>query len=991
MPSGPAVANYEIQVDLLGPLRIWVRGEDCTPSGRIRKAIVGLLALRSGRVVETETLLDHVWNGSPPPSARASLQMHITHIRRRFPIEGALATVDGGYRLEVAEDRVDAVRFAAAIRDGLDHLARGSFHRATEVLAAALSDWSEPPLPDLAHLEATHSDITELAALHHEAEIGHAAAMLESSGWSPEVATLEGLVERHPLDERAWRLLVLGHYRSGGQAAALDAFGRAEIVLDAELGVEPGPRLKEIERQILDQDLRLEPRLPREVELPGFTTPFVGRIETVRQLSKAILEQRLTTLIGTGGVGKTRLAVEAARRSADNFIDGAYFVGLESVDAPDLVGQAIAEGAAIDHSPPTRSPEKVIGGRSLLLVLDNCEHLIETVGETVARILRECPSLSIVATSRTPLGVMGEATWAVAPFELPERDSSIEELKQNESVVFFVESARRVVRDFDLSSGNAASLAGICHDLAGIPLALELAAAQCDVLAPGDLQRLLTSSGDVTGHDDRGRHSRHRSLDDTIDWSLGLLDPGHRDLFGRMAVFAGSVDGRAVAAVCGVDDDRRLTDSLRKLRQSSLITVDLDGDRAGYGQLPPVKQSAQRRMSAREWSDLRRAHATYFLGMAAEAAAQVGTPDGAERYGRIDSMIEEIRLALLTSHQTDPPAGLRAAVALVPYWQSQNRIAEGRQRIHAARTRAHGAAPEEIAAALKAEGTLAHAMSELPEAERLLGDALERYTHLGERASMAATLNNLGVVAVDSGQLELAIERYQRARDLFEREEHPRGLAATALNLGVVELQRERAEAARRWFQTALEGFRSIEDRAEEAHAMQRLADVAYFEGDLETAKTWLHSSRRLNVEIGLTEPIGRADWVLAEIALDSGQIEVARTLATRASREALSLRHHPWWTPGLLETAARIAANDEDRSLAAELVGAASCFRRVRQTSRPAMANPTYQAFFEELRQALGDTYQLAFARGETLSARQALSLVTQRFPDPRRRPGDD
>jgi DNA-binding SARP family transcriptional activator len=254
MLKRPSVVGHEIDIDLLGALQVWVDGRDCTPAGRIRRTVVGLLALRAGRIVVTETLIDQVWSGSPPASARPSLQMHITHIRRHLGVTGVITSPAGGYRLELAEDRVDARRFETQVRDGLAHLAADRFRRAADSLGTALTIWSEPPLPDLAHLEVTRGYLVELELLHHEAQIGRATALLQMAGSSPDVGALERLTQRHPLDERAWWLLAVGHYRAAGGAAALNTLDRARKTLFAELGIGPGPRLREVEAMIRAPD-----------------------------------------------------------------------------------------------------------------------------------------------------------------------------------------------------------------------------------------------------------------------------------------------------------------------------------------------------------------------------------------------------------------------------------------------------------------------------------------------------------------------------------------------------------------------------------------------------------------------------------------------------------------------------------------------------------------------------------------------------------------
>jgi predicted ATPase/DNA-binding SARP family transcriptional activator len=973
------VRDLDVEVRLLGPLQLWINGEDRAPAGRIRRTIIGLLALEAGRRLDPGTLIDRVWNGSSPPTAKASLQMHLSHLRKTAGLDDVLVTVPGGYRLEIDEESVDALRFTAAVREGRDHLAARRFSRSIAVLSAALKEWSDPPVPDLAHLEAAQAHVTELTILHQEAEIDLATARLEVDGRAPDLAELERLAELYPLDERAWRLLMVAYYRTGRQADALSAFRRASEVLGAELGIEPGQELRETEGLILERDPSLEPRAPQEIAIPAFTTPFLGRDESVRLLSKAILEQRLITLVGMGGVGKTRLAVETVRRSAGGFADGAFFVRFESIDDEDLVPGVIVDALSCEGADPATSLREVIGDRDILVVLDNCEHLVESVAAEVAGLLRSCVGLTILATSRTPLRVRGEMTWPVTPLDLPRAEDSIADLQQVESVRFFTEAARRVNRDFALTNANASSVSSLCRDLAGIPLALELAASSCDVLTPRDVHERLTGTSGLSERAEHGRPSRHHSLDDMVTWSLELLEATDRRLFERMAVFAGPVDRDALAAVCVEEDERLVEATVRRLAHSSLVTVDLTGAKAAYGQLPPLKQAAARRIHAEDWQGLERDHARYFLDLANSESGEAGSATERAWFEDVEAAIAEIRAALDFVRDHDPLEGLRAATKLAPYWHSRNKIVEGRHHISVLRARAAVAELGDIAAALKAEGTLAFAMSDLFEADRLLSEALDTYSRLDDRAQMAATLNNLGVIAVDTGDLGSALDRYTRARTIFEDVDDRNGLAATSLNLGVVELQRGNSESARTWFERALDEFRRIDNRTEEAHAMARLAYVAHFEGDIHTARTWIHAARGLYAEMGMTDAVARADWLLADVARAASEMDAASALAAHAAMSAMAQHHHAWWMPGLLETSAQIAAARLDQTLAARLVGAAASFRRRTGISKPAMAVAHYEAFVDDLREQMGADYAPALAAGESLSLEQALSLVDE------------
>lgn len=894
-----------------------------------------------------------------------------------------------GYLIGLSGNEFDIQEFTELVADASSKLENGQFQEASDLSSRAISMWRGRPFQELDEVDAARAERVRLTELSTVASSTLARALTLQGRVSESIAHLRAIVGENPFNEPMWEELIQAYYLAGRQVDALNAFKQAKQVLGEELGLEPGPRLRQLEEQVLLHDPALlsgaisannhSARARSKTTLPAFTTPFLGREKSVDRLAKVIKEQRLITVVGVGGLGKTRVSVEAARQTAPGFETGAQFITFESVDDPDLVLQTIA-GAISDQEVPTLEALAAwIGNKALLMVFDNCEHLTEAVAAAVVGLLRLCPHLTILATSRVPLDVAGETIWSLPPLDLPEDGASIAKLRRNESVVFFVEAARRVHPDFNLNATHGPSIARICQEMAGIPLALELAASHCDILTPGDLEQLLTEHGGAVSRTDHGRPSRHHSLDNTVAWSLGLLEPEDRRVFERMAVFSGSVDRVAIATICGRVGDGPLAESLRRLAHSSLVTVDVDGELASYGQLPPIKQAARRRVPAEQWDQLRLAHARYFIDIATSTSDHAGSPDERAWFDLLDGLIEEMRAAFEFARGADPNSGLQAAVSLVPYWHARNRVAEGRYHVGSLRAQADLTDDVDVARAIKAEGTLAFAMSELDDAEGLLLEAFEFFTQQESQNEMASTLNNLGAVAVDSGRLDAALDRFQDARTIFENTQHQRGLATTTLNMGIVELQMGNAETARGWFQQALDEFRRLGDRAEEANALERLCHVAHFEGNLEEARTWMNASRRISVELGIPARVGRADWLLAMIAMDADEPDLACELAVRSAGTARALRHHTWWTPQLLDTSAQIAATIGDPNLSMTLLGAASAFRRATGATRPAFAAESFEEFVNSMKEQFGPGFLAALAGGESISVDQALALISE------------
>lgn len=976
-----------VRFEALGPITVETEGG----SARLRPAqrrLLAILLLDVGRWVNTETLIDRMWGDSPPGNARGSLHVHLSSLRRQVP--DVIATASHGYRLELDGHSFDIHEFTDLVDQASAAVENEQFASAAELSSAALSLWRGLPYQELEEVDAARAERFRLEELRSAVEITNARALMRASRTTEAIAQLRSMVGDQPMNEAIWEELIHAYYLAGRQANALAAFAEVKEMLADELGLEPGPRLVDLEDRILVQDPTLtsgngRPSAQpdsiagvRVVALPRFTTPFVGREDAVRRLSKAMAEQRLITLVGVGGIGKTRLAVEAAGRFASEFPGGTSFVGLDGVEDARFVDAAIAE--AIDHRghPTPEALADTIGQNPRLLVIDNCEHLAGSVAATLLELLQRCSSLRIVTTSRVPLRVVGETVWQVPPLETPAEDAPVSELNHNESVVFFAEAARRVDQNFTIGADNADGVRRICRGLAGIPLALELAASRCDVLTATDLAATLDQ--DHVVRDEHGRPSRHSSLDQMVEWSVGLLEPLDRRLFERLSVFAGAADRRAIAAVCGVEGTQ-LTDSLQRLARSSLITVDLTGRTAHFAQLPPIREAAARRVPADTSESLEKAHTAHYLTLATDAAPGPGSEAEHEWFDRLDSAIEDIRAAFDHAQVADPLAGLVAATNMLPFWYRRNRVPEGTHHLRTFRDLADNAREEHLAAAIKAEGTLAYVESDLAGARRLLLDALSRFAALDDAAGVGATLNNLGGVAVDSGDLEEALAQYQQARQTFEQLDDRRGLAVTSLNIGVVELQREQSTSAREWFLRALDEFRRLGDRAEEAHALERIAHVAYYEGDLGEAKEWMHASRAIYLDLGLTDAVARSDWLLAGIARDGGDTVAAADLAAEAAATVRAIDHRSWWVPSLLETSAYIAHAGRETALAAVLAGAASAFRRHTGTARPAFATDAHTEFVRSIRDHLGPSYSALTARGEAMTVDQALELVAEQL----------
>lgn len=945
----------ELDIAVLGELEVRVGDHDRTPRGRMPRAVFSLLVARLGSPMSTDALIEAVWNGSPPKSARSSLRVHISRIREAIDRPELLVTGERGYRLQTDPHAVDAYRFERGVREGRRMLEARNHRTAERVLRGALQEWRGDPYADAATLDAIQPEVARLEALKRAAEVHLAEAGMELAGSSCDIAALEMLVHRDPLDERRWGLLMKGLYRNGRQADALDAFRRASATLGEALGLEPGPDLRELEEQILLHDPALQPiDATQTITLPGFATSLVGRSETASTVAKRLVEHRLLTVTGLGGIGKTRLAVAAAQAALADHADGAVFVALDPVTDAALVPDAIGAHLGLPSvGNPTEALVRHLRDREIVLVLDNCEHVLDEVAELVNTLMSACPRVGFLCTSRVPLGLSAETLFPVSPLDVPPRDlefATPAELLQYESIALFCERARLAHAEFTLDAESGPVVAEVVRRLAGIPLSIEIAAAKCDLLTPTDILDRL----DVTPHrmvaDDRDRAERHRSMADAVAWSLDLLDEGAQELFRRMAVFVGPVETDALEVVCSDEslDATAMHPSLTALARASLITVDLSADRARYSQLPPLRAVAGE-LLGRDMMRFRQRHLEHFATIAEEEAHYAGGPDEAASFDRLTAVLDELRAALGHAAQHDQNVGRHMCIDLGTFWIRTGRTAEGRGWV--SRFLEHGAPVPWVEAAVQhLAGSLALVEQDLGSADEALSAALELRRHLETPRELGMTLSNLGGVANGRGEYERAEALFEEAHDVFAAIPFDRGAAAAQLNLGLVLLNLGSVEAAAEKLERAVDGFRRVGDRSEEAHALMRLGYALSEVGDVARAEACRQAAHEVFVELGRPPDVAYSHMVLAHHYFENGDLDRARRHGFSSARLILDEEIQRWWVPGLVELAAAIATAVGDAVQGARLFGCAGAFRRAHDVPVP----DANRAFHDETRRVI-------------------------------------
>ncbi|GLZ07718.1 SARP family transcriptional regulator [Actinomadura sp. NBRC 104412] len=701
-----------MRIGILGPLDVRdPSGRPVEISGPRLRALLVRLALEPGRSVQPGRLLDDLWDGAPPAGGGNALQALVSRLRAATG-PGLIEHGPAGYRLAVDPADVDAVAFERAVAAA--RTLESPSARAEE-LRRVLALWRGPALDGFADapFAAGHSARLEelrLTAIEDRVD----AELAAGADVAPLVPELEALADAHPLRERLRAQLMRALYAAGRQADALSVYEETRQALADHLGVDPSPELASVHLSILRQDVPERPAEPatgraRLTNLPAQFTSFVGREEESARLDKLLRESRLVMLTGPGGAGKTRLAAEAAGRAVQDMPDGVWFVALAPV-ADEGDGERVAQAAltALDIKETVRPGEThsltrpldrladVLAPRRMILVLDNCEHLIEGAATVAGRILADAPWVRILATSREPLGITGESLCPVPSLALPPADADAAEALHYDSVRLFADRAAAVRPGFAVDEETVPHVVEICRALDGIPLAIELAAARLRSLTPaqvadrlGDRFRLLTGGS-------RTALPRHRTLRAVVDWSWDLLDDRERAVLRRLSVFAGGASPDAVTAVCGtgLPEDPPVIDVIAALVDKSLVMAEGTAD-VRYRLLETVRvYAAQRLAEAGETRRIGAAHAAYFLDLAERAEPELRRADQIRWTERLDTERGNWQAALRFAIDTgDAATGLRFISALFWYWLVRDQEVESGGWARAVRDIAGGTAP----------------------------------------------------------------------------------------------------------------------------------------------------------------------------------------------------------------------------------------------------------------------------------------------------------
>ena len=814
-------------------------------------------------------------------------------------------------------------------------------------------------------------------------------------------------VAKEPALEEAHAGLMRLYALSGREGEALAQYERLRATLSKGLGLRPSTATKRLRDEIASGEFpstlasltgaSRENRSGRSSghNLPAPRTSFVGREREMLEVKRALAMTRLLTLTGAGGSGKTRLALEVARDLLGAYPDGVWLVELAGLSEGTLVSAAVAGVLGVQEragQPLTDTIGEVLRGKRMLLVLDNCEHLVEEAASLVDAVLDSCPDLRILATSREALGVAGEVRWTVPALSVPGSGSpsAMEELEGYESARLFAERASERRPGFALHSGNAVAVAEICRSLDGIPLAIELAAARTGALAVEEISGRLTDSLELLTDGGRTRSPRQRTLRGALDWSYELLGEEERKLFRRLSVFAGGWT-LAAAEVVGAGkglDGSRIIELLSQLVDKSLAKIEVTGEGVRYEFLEPIRQYAREKLGqSGEAEAVRRRHAAFFLALAEEAEPELRRREQVAWLRRLDDEHDNLRAVLTWSlDREDAELGLRLAGSLTEFWVVRGHYTDGRRWLKEVLAKDTAASTPARAKALLGAGRLMQMHGDDKQAELTTTAGLKLYRELEDRMGISRSLIVLGDVILDQGDLARAKPLLEKGLALSHELGDDDTLARGLLSLGWLAWDRGDIERGKSLLEEGLRISRQIGDINRICDGLTDLGFAAMIQGDYEWATALTEEGLALSRESGNRTHTIYLLCNLGTIALEQGDHERAASLL----KESLELNRDledKRIVAELIEGIAGVAGAYGEAVRAARLYGAAEALREAIGVPVPAADRPRYERHMAVASSLIdGEVWSEEWAKGKTMELRQAIeyTLYEEERPAP-------
>ncbi|MGB6456073.1 MAG: BTAD domain-containing putative transcriptional regulator, partial [Streptosporangiaceae bacterium] len=883
-----------MQIGMLGSFEL--RSDDGVladvPGARLRALLIAL-ALEPGHTVPKATLVEWIWGEHPPSGAANALQRLVSRLRKALP-PGLVEGQPDGYRLRVEPDAVDAVRFERLVGQAR----ADDDSRRVRLLRDALALWRGAAMQDVGLQDSAALDaaVTRLEGLRLTAMEDRFDAEISLGHGAELVTELTDLVAAHPLRERLVAALMHALVATGRDTEALLVYQRTREALADALGVDPSPELSALHVALLRGELRRREE-SRNTNLRAELTSFVGRDADVAAVRDLIAGHRLCTLIGPGGAGKTRLATETARTLLGDLPDGAWLVELAGIGASGDVTQSTLgalglRDALLGGAPNSEPMDRLVTAireRETLLILDNCEHVIESAAAFAHRVLGECQRLRILATSREPLGITGEALWHVEPLALPERDASPADIESAQAVQLLQDRARAVRRDLATDASALSAMARVCRTLDGMPLAIELAAARLRTMSLEQLAHRLDDRFSLLTGGSRAALPRHRTLRAVVDWSWELLTDAEQMVLRRLAVFSGGASLTAAGQVCVGDavKQEQVLELLTALTEKSLLVTDGDGA-PRYRMLDTIREYARHRLAETGESDLaRHAHLGYFTELTETADPHLRRAEQLDWLATLEAEHDNIAVALRGALAAgEAHAAMRLAAAAGWYWWLGGHKAEGIELITAAAD-TPGEVSDEIRATVYA--LVVMFMTDGPADEYQAAEWIHRAYRFTRRSQPGHPA--LAFVA--------PLERMLQAPDAFlpawERlltDDDPWVRALGRLQLGKMRIMLgQGGRDADAYLQRALDEFRALGERWGIQFALRELADRIATRGEFAAACEHYEHAIAVVTEVGAIEDVlqlrsrqAQLYWLLGDAESSAAAMAEAQRYAERVA-----------------------------------------------------------------------------------------------------------
>lgn len=973
--------NASLEVRLFGGFTALVGGKPL-PSLRSRREqwLLALLVLRHDRDTDREWLATTLWPDNDEKQALFYLRKSLSNLRTALGDESAriLSPSPKIVRLDLTGAFSDVAEFDAAVETSSpDSMRKAIDLYKGPLLPECLEDWAAP--------ERSQRENAYISTLDRLAR-----ADVERGDPSSATRWLRLLIAADPYRESAYVRLMQTLADCGDRAALTTVYRDLQERLLHDLNSAPSPETDAVYKELRHrerQSLPLASHTPIENNrhLPVPLTDLIGRETEIKEILSWMKQRRLVTLVGAGGIGKTRLAIAIAEAALPQFEHGVWFVDLAPITDPNLIPQATAKALGIAEQqdrPLKQTIAEALCAQPLLLVLDNCEQFTESCAEFVQYLLSFCDRIYIIATSREALHVDGEQVLRVPSLPVPSTDIAPESLMDFEAVQLFVDRATRADSSFRLTPKNSGDVVEICRQLDGIALAIEMAAARLRSLSVGEIKNRLADRFRLLTTGSKGSLPRQHTLRAAIDWSYDHLSEPDRHLLRSVSVFSGGWTLDAAAAVAGSDSKDDVQDLLSNLVEKSLMIAEMGEDETRYRLLETVKQYGHYKLAESEQlRSTRVRHRDFYLAYALEIRPKLMAADQARWFSVLDAEHDNLRQAIrFCIEDGDGQAGLKIVAAIIRFWIIRNHYSEGRETFAAI-----NAVPsaqlrtKERTMALSGVGLLAWRQSDYKAAEAIYAESISIARELGEELDIARALNNLALITRDQGDYDSAQSMHEESIALFKKNGEMLIAAICLSNLGIVHHYKGDLTVARTILEEGLAVQRELGERSSTSTTLNSLGEVALEQNDHDFARTCHEEGLQIARELEDKYWSARHQFGLGCAAVKRVDLEQAKELLRQSLPAVASLGELTLVTDHLTVFAS-IAMKEQQSARAVHLLGAREVLRDATGSPLPKYARENIDRDIAALKKALGKkSFEEAWQSGQATSMDQAIAYALE------------